>query len=62
VQNFCALNRSSRFALCMFRIEDPFETHYDVAHVIKGAQMAYLRKELLVRTACCLFQSCLIVV
>ena len=31
-------------------IEDPFETHYDVAHVIKSAQMAYLRKELLVST------------
>lgn len=29
-------------------IEDPFETHYDVAHVIKSAQMAYFRKELLV--------------
>jgi len=31
-------------------IEDPFETHYDVAHVVKGAQMAYLRKEFLVST------------
>jgi len=29
-------------------IEDPFETHYDVAHVVKGPQMAYLRKEFLV--------------
>ena len=31
-------------------IEDPFETHYDVAHVIKSAQMVYLRKEMLVST------------
>ena len=29
-------------------IEDPFETHYDVAHVIKSAQMVYFRKEMLV--------------
>lgn len=36
-------------------IEDPFETHYDVAHVIKSAQMAYLRKELLVRDSLYLF-------
>jgi DNA polymerase sigma len=28
-------------------VEDPFETGYDVAHVIKATQMAYLRKELL---------------
>jgi DNA polymerase sigma len=28
-------------------IEDPFETWYDVAHIIKGAQMAYIRKEFL---------------
>ena len=28
-------------------IEDPFETWYDVAHVIKAQQMAYIRKELL---------------
>lgn len=36
------------FLLLLFSIEDPFETHYDVAHVIKGPQMAYLRKEFLV--------------
>jgi hypothetical protein len=29
-------------------IEDPFESWYDVAHVIKGAQMSYMRKEFLV--------------
>ncbi len=29
-------------------MEDPFETWYDVAHVIKAPQMAYIRKELLV--------------
>lgn len=36
--------------MCIYcdRIEDPFETHYDVAHVIKNAQMTYFRKELLV--------------
>ena len=34
--------------LTHFSIEDPFETHYDVAHVIKSAQMVYFRKELLV--------------
>lgn len=34
-----------------YSIEDPFETHYDVAHVIKSAQMAYFRKELLVSRA-----------
>ncbi|KAJ1420787.1 hypothetical protein B484DRAFT_127925 [Ochromonadaceae sp. CCMP2298] len=28
-------------------VEDPFETHYDVAHVVKAAQMAYMRRELL---------------
>lgn len=28
-------------------IEDPFETNYDVAHVIKGHQMVFLHKELL---------------
>ena len=28
-------------------IEDPFETWYDVAHVIKPPQMAYIRKEFL---------------
>lgn len=29
-------------------IEDPFETWYDIAHVIKGPQMTYIRKEFLV--------------
>lgn len=29
-------------------IEDPFETWYDVAHVIKPIQMKYLRNEFLV--------------
>lgn len=29
-------------------VEDPFEEWYDVAHVIKGPQMEYIRKELLV--------------
>lgn len=29
-------------------IEDPFETWYDVAHVIKGPQMSYIRREFLV--------------
>jgi terminal uridylyltransferase len=28
-------------------IEDPFETWYDVAHVVKSAQMFYIRKEFL---------------
>jgi len=28
-------------------IEDPFETWYDVAHVVKGAQMSYIRREFL---------------
>jgi hypothetical protein len=29
-------------------IEDPFETWYDVAHVIKATQMAHIRKEFIV--------------
>lgn len=29
-------------------IEDPFETWYDVAHVVKGSQMKYIRSEFLV--------------
>lgn len=34
--------------MAFFRsIEDPFETWYDVAHVIKSQQMAYIRKEFL---------------
>ena len=28
-------------------IEDPFETYYDVAHVIKQTQMKYIHKEFL---------------
>ena len=39
--------------MVVFSIEDPFETHYDVAHVIKAAQMNYLRKELLVSELVC---------
>jgi hypothetical protein len=31
-----------------FAIEDPFEHDYDVAHVIRPAQMKYIRKEYLV--------------
>jgi hypothetical protein len=31
-----------------FSIEDPFETWYDIAHVIKGPQMSHIRKEFLV--------------
>lgn len=27
-------------------IEDPFETSYDVGHVLRAAQMAYLRREM----------------
>ena len=34
----------------MHSIEDPLEVWYDVAHVIKNGQMAYIRKEFLVRT------------
>ena len=30
-------------------IEDPFETSYDIAHVIKSQQMLYIHKEFLVR-------------
>ena len=30
-------------------VEDPFETWYDVAHVLKNTQMDYLRKEFVVR-------------
>lgn len=29
-------------------VEDPFETWYDVAHVLKNTQMDYLRKEFVV--------------
>jgi len=39
---------ADRTVRTFFSIEDPFETHYDVAHVVKGPQMAYLRKEFLV--------------
>jgi hypothetical protein len=39
---------SSPIHLFVFSIEDPFETHYDVAHVIKSAQMIHIRKEFLV--------------
>lgn len=38
----------SQVSLISNSIEDPFETWYDVAHVIKGAQMSYMRKEFLV--------------
>ena len=41
-------NVADRTVRTFFSIEDPFETHYDVAHVVKGPQMAYLRKEFLV--------------
>jgi hypothetical protein len=34
--------------LTLASIEDPFESWYDVAHVIKGTQMSYMRKEFLV--------------
>jgi hypothetical protein len=34
--------------LLCFSIEDPFETWYDIGHVIKGAQMIYMRKEFMV--------------
>jgi hypothetical protein len=30
-------------------IEDPFETSYDIAHVVKSAQMLFIHKEFLVR-------------
>ena len=30
-------------------IEDPFETSYDIAHVIKSTQMLFIHKEFLVR-------------
>lgn len=47
-------------------IEDPFETWYDVAHVIKPTQMTYIRKEYLVRVGdvtCSAFDlNCLIIV
>jgi hypothetical protein len=33
----------------LFSVEDPFETWYDVAHVLKGSQMMHVRKEFLVR-------------
>jgi hypothetical protein len=43
--------------LTLASIEDPFESWYDVAHVIKGTQMSYMRKEFLVSLppslACC---------
>lgn len=41
----CAVFELSPDLLCS--IEDPFETWYDVAHVIKSQQMAYIRKEFL---------------
>lgn len=28
-----------------YGIEDPFETHYDVAHVLKDSRYQYIRKE-----------------
>jgi len=37
---------SGSFYCCS--IEDPFESSYDVAHVIKAAQMLHIRKEFLV--------------
>lgn len=46
----------SQYVCLLYSIEDPFETHYDVAHVIKSAQMVYFRKELLVRPAPFVFQ------
>ena len=36
--------------VCIHSIEDRLEVWYDVAHVIKNGQMAYIRKEFLVRT------------
>jgi hypothetical protein len=39
---------TSPIHILVFSIEDPFETHYDVAHVIKSAQMIHIRKEFLV--------------
>jgi hypothetical protein len=34
-------------SLSLHSIEDPFETWYDVAHVIKSFQMTFIRKEFL---------------
>ena len=47
------LGLSLKLAYCLlwnlvYSIEDPFEIWYDVAHVVKAPQMAYLRKEFLV--------------
>ena len=38
---------SSSSSFHVFSIEDPFETWYDVAHVIKPFQMTFIRKEFL---------------
>jgi hypothetical protein len=40
-------------------IEDPFETWYDVAHVVKGPQMSYIRKEFLVSLADLIVLRCI---
>jgi terminal uridylyltransferase len=40
-------------------VEDPFEEWYDVAHVIKGPQMEYIRKELLVSSVTVILCACL---
>ncbi len=52
------LELSNDFLLLEYSIEDPFETWYDVAHVIKSTQMAYIRKEFLVSSVtvkCCMW-------
>lgn len=48
VQKLDKYEESAWFHTDVLSIEDPFETAYDVAHVLRAAQMSYLRKEFLV--------------
>jgi hypothetical protein len=48
VQKLDKNEESAWFHTDVLSIEDPFETAYDVAHVLRAAQMSYLRKEFLV--------------
>lgn len=50
VTKYDKYEESAWFHTDVLSIEDPFETGYDVAHVLRAAQMSYLRKEFLVNT------------
>lgn len=47
VTKYDKYEESAWFHTDVLSIEDPFETGYDVAHVLRAAQMSYLRKEFL---------------